>query len=68
MHEHGPNCLEGPIRGTHAWWRGLAAQAEPVADDIAKKIASSDGAVHADETYCTEDGKRAYSCFRSRCR
>src|SRR5207248_10597940 len=23
MHEHGPNCLEGPIRGSHAWWRGL---------------------------------------------
>lgn len=23
MHEHGPNCLEGPIRGSHAWWRGF---------------------------------------------
>ena len=23
MHEHGPNSLEGPIRGTTAWWRGL---------------------------------------------
>jgi hypothetical protein len=24
MHEHGPDSMEGPIRGTHAWWRGLA--------------------------------------------
>jgi hypothetical protein len=23
MHEHGPDCLEGPIRGSQAWWRGL---------------------------------------------
>ena len=32
MHEHGPDCLEGPIRGSHPWWRGLAlahAPAEP---------------------------------------
>ena len=34
--------------------------AKPVVDDIAKKIASSDGAVHADETYSILDGKRAY--------
>ena len=26
MHEHGPNCMEGPIRGNNAWWRGLAPQ------------------------------------------
>jgi hypothetical protein len=38
----------------------LAANAEPVADDICKKIAAHDGAVHADETYWTLDGKRAY--------
>jgi len=38
----------------------LAADAEPVADDIRKKIAASDGAVHADETYWTLDGERAY--------
>ncbi len=37
----------------------LAADAEPVADDIRKKIAASDGAVHADETYWTLDGQRA---------
>ena len=29
MHEHGPNCLEGPIRGSHAWWRGLAPREVP---------------------------------------
>ena len=34
--------------------------AKPVVDDIAKKLASSDGAVHADETYSTLNGKRAY--------
>jgi transposase len=38
----------------------LAAHAVPVADDIRKKIAASDGAVHADETYWTLDGERAY--------
>ena len=34
--------------------------AKPVIDDIAKKIASSDGAVHADETYSVLNGNRAY--------
>ncbi len=38
----------------------LAQLAEPVAEDIAKKLASSDGAVHADETYWTLDGDRSY--------
>jgi transposase len=38
----------------------LAADAEPVVDDIRKKIAASNGAVHADETYWTLDGERAY--------
>jgi hypothetical protein len=43
-----------------AFERMLAERAAPLADDIAKKIASSDGAVHADETYWTVDGKRAF--------
>jgi hypothetical protein len=38
----------------------LADKAEPVVDDIAKKLASSEGAVHADETYWTTDGLRSY--------
>ena len=38
----------------------LAEKAEPVVDDIAKKLSSSDGPVHADETYWTLDGERAY--------
>ena len=38
----------------------LAANAEPVVDDIRKKVAASDGAVHADETYWVLDGERAY--------
>ena len=25
MHEHGPDELNGPVRGTPAWWRGLSA-------------------------------------------
>ncbi len=33
--------------------RMLAEHAEPLVDDIAKKISSADGAVHADETYWT---------------
>jgi transposase len=38
----------------------VAELAQPVVDDIAKKLASSDGAVHADETYSMLDGRRAY--------
>jgi transposase len=38
----------------------LADKAAPVVDEIAKKLASSDGAVHADETYWTTDGARSY--------
>ena len=38
----------------------LAELADPVVDDIVKKLASSDGAVHADETYWTTDGARSY--------
>ncbi len=38
----------------------MAADAEPVVDDIRKKIAASDGAVHADETYWILNGGRAY--------
>jgi len=38
----------------------LAANAQPLADDIAKKIGSSDGAVHADETYWRLNGGTAY--------
>ena len=38
----------------------LARRSEPLVDDIAKKIASTDGAVHADETYWTLDAHRAY--------
>jgi hypothetical protein len=25
MHEHGPDDLTGPVRGSAAWWQGLAA-------------------------------------------
>ncbi len=38
----------------------LAEKAEPVVEDIRKKLASSDGGVHADETYWTTDGARSY--------
>jgi len=38
----------------------LAEKAEPVVEDIAKKLGSSDGPVHADETYWTLDGNRSY--------
>lgn len=40
--------------------RKLAARAKPLVQDIAAKIASTDGAVHADETYWSLDGRRAY--------
>ena len=29
MHEHGPDELNGPVRGTTAWWRGLEAPPDP---------------------------------------
>ena len=38
----------------------LAEKAEPIVEDIRKKLASSDGAVHADATYWTTDGARSY--------
>ena len=38
----------------------LAEKAKPIVDDITKKLGSSDGAVHADETYWTRNGERAY--------
>ena len=38
----------------------LADKSRPIVEDIRKKLASSDGAVHADETYWTTDGDRSY--------
>jgi len=38
----------------------LVQQATPIVTDIKKKIASTEGPVHADETYWTLDGDRAY--------
>src|SRR5947207_11753411 len=32
MHEHGPDELIGPIRGTTAWWRGMGAQPDTPGD------------------------------------
>lgn len=43
-----------------AFEKVLAEMAEPLSEDIAKKLGSSDGAVHADETYWTLNGERAY--------
>lgn len=43
-----------------AFEKVLAGLAEPLVDDIAQKIGSSDSAVHADETYWTLNGERAY--------
>lgn len=40
--------------------RLLSRQAEPIVTDIKKKIASTESAVHADETWWTLDGDRAY--------
>ncbi len=28
MHSHGPNCLEGPIRGTPGWWKELGKKSK----------------------------------------
>ena len=33
MHQHGPDELQGPIRGTSGWWRGLGEQPESAAGD-----------------------------------
>jgi transposase len=38
----------------------LAKKSEAIVDDISSKLGSSDGAVHADETYWTLNGDRAY--------
>jgi anti-sigma28 factor (negative regulator of flagellin synthesis) len=34
MHEHGPDELFGPVRGTTAWWRGMAAATDPVDEGL----------------------------------
>jgi len=38
----------------------LAEKSQRIVEDIRKKLTSSDGAVHADETYWTTDGDRSY--------
>jgi hypothetical protein len=51
MHEHGPDCLEGPIRGSHAWWRGLAPVHGPVgypAQTSGKRAAQEDTDIRRD--------------------
>lgn len=32
MQQHGPDDLDGPVRGTAAWWRGMGAPPDDVAD------------------------------------
>jgi hypothetical protein len=32
MHEHSPDKLVGPVRGSPAWWRGMAAEPEFLVD------------------------------------
>lgn len=61
-----PQALEGMFAFSFvpasliAFEKVLAELAEPLSDDIAKKIGASEGAVHADETYWTLNGQRAY--------
>ena len=43
MHEHGPSGCEGPIRGTHAWWRGLGPDKEPASRQAQKSEQDSPG-------------------------
>lgn len=57
IEEHGITFTPAALIGFEAM---LAEKAEPVVDDIAKKLASSDGAVHADETYWGTGGARSY--------
>lgn len=54
---YGITCTPAALIGFETM---LAEKAEPVVADITKKLASSDGAVHADETYWTTDGARSY--------
>ncbi|MBI3821605.1 MAG: flagellar biosynthesis anti-sigma factor FlgM [Planctomycetes bacterium] len=44
MHDHGPDKLQGPVRGTSAWWQGLAPPADegtPIPDQPRKKSKKS---------------------------
>jgi len=36
MQPHRPRNLSGPVRGTAAWWRGLAGQPEAPPTDVRK--------------------------------
>jgi transposase len=53
----GLNFTPAALIGFETW---LSKQAQPIVEDIEKKIASTEGPVHADETYWTLDGNRAY--------
>jgi len=37
MQPHRPRNLSGPIRGTHAWWRGLAPKPEATPNEVRNK-------------------------------
>jgi hypothetical protein len=60
--EHWQNCWklhsrQQPCSILKGSWPTMPSR---LRDDIAKKISSTEGAVHADETYWTLDGARAY--------
>jgi hypothetical protein len=57
MEMFGVTCTPAALIGFE---KRLDQLAQPVVEDIAKKLASSDGAVHADETYSVLNGRRAY--------
>ncbi len=53
----GLNFTPAALIGFETW---LSEPSQPIVEDIEKKIASNEGPVHADETYWTLDGNRAY--------
>ncbi len=41
MHEHGPDDLCGPVRGSTAWWQGLAPSPDTLPDAAPAETATA---------------------------
>jgi anti-sigma28 factor (negative regulator of flagellin synthesis) len=55
MQPHRPRNLSGPIRGTHAWWRGLAHQPEAPPNDVLRKSSGKGRSPQKDDPAIRKD-------------
>jgi hypothetical protein len=48
MHQHGPDELVGPVRGSSAWWRGADAAPTTANDVSVREQPCEDGAIRTE--------------------